>query len=376
MVMQKWLNWGGRSLVAGLLCLVCLVTLASGYGKIDTGKTVALTLRYADNGGQTPLKGMELALYRVAAVTSSGRFDLSGTGFRDSQVVLNGDVSWPNLATTLYGYLQEHREAISPEAEGSTDEDGRFHAALPVGLYLVTGKALTIGQDTYTPTPFLLALPQLDEEDQWQYEVEETLLQKYDHTHRTNGRTLNITVEKVWSGEEGLARPAEVQVKLARNGANYATVTLSQENGWSHTWRGLSRTAEWTVTEEVPEGYTVEVERSQSGDRLKFTVRNTYFTPPTPTPSVTPTPSATPTPSEPVPGVTPSAAPVPSEVPVETPVQPNVVPESPTPTPQPEEEPGEKLPQTGLAWYPALIFAGVGCVMVVAGTVMRKRHHE
>lgn len=371
--MKKWLNWGGRSLAAGLLCLVSLVTLASGYGKIDTGKTAALTLRYADNGGETPLKGMELALYRVAAVTTNGRFDLSGTEFRDSQVELNGaGVSWPNLATTLYGYLQEHRETISPEAEGNTDEDGRFHAALPVGLYLVTGKTLTIGQDTYTPTPFLLALPQLDEEDRWQYEVEETLLQKYDHSHRTNGRKLNITVEKVWSGEEGLARPAEVQVKLARNGANYATVTLDQENGWSHTWRGLSRTAEWTVTEEVPEGYTVEVESGQSGDRLKFTVRNTYVTPPTPTPSETPTPSVTPTPSEPAPAVTPSATPEPSEVPVETPV----VAESPAPTPQPEEEPGEKLPQTGLAWYPALVFAGVGCALVAAGAVMRKRRHE
>ena len=73
-------------------------------------------------------------------------------------------------------------------------------------------------------------------------------------------------------------RPTEIVVDLLKNGEVYDTVTLSEENGWSYNWDKLPRynadgtRAEWTMTEQTVEDYTVLIEKNG----ITFTVTNTY----------------------------------------------------------------------------------------------------
>ena len=81
-----------------------------------------------------------------------------------------------------------------------------------------------------------------------------------------------MSVQKVWYNQEGEI-PASVDVVLYCDGAEYETVTLSEENNWSYTWTGLPAISQWTVDEpSVPSGYTKTVTRQDNN----FTVTNTY----------------------------------------------------------------------------------------------------
>ena len=86
--------------------------------------------------------------------------------------------------------------------------------------------------------------------------------------------TINISVEKVWSGDTTDVRPASVQAQLYRNGTALGQpVTLDSSNSWKHTWRSLSQSGTYTVEEvAVPTGYTAAVTRSGN----TFTITNTY----------------------------------------------------------------------------------------------------
>lgn len=88
----------------------------------------------------------------------------------------------------------------------------------------------------------------------------------------TNSKLKNITVSKVWSGDDEKSRPGAVTVTLYDGETAVETVQLSQDNGWSHTWSGLSAKGNWQVTEtSIPKGYTPSY--SVSGDVV--TVTNT-----------------------------------------------------------------------------------------------------
>ena len=74
----------------------------------------------------------------------------------------------------------------------------------------------------------------------------------------------NHTVRKVWE-DGGIGRPASIEVTLLRSGMAYDTVTLSERNNWTYTWSNLDYRYEWSVEEEVPEGYTASYKTNGSG---------------------------------------------------------------------------------------------------------------
>ncbi len=85
--------------------------------------------------------------------------------------------------------------------------------------------------------------------------------------------TVNLSVRKVWAGDEAASRPASVTMVLYRDGEEYDRVELTAETNWRHSWNSLERAAEWTLEEaDVPAGYTSAV--TQEG--VTFTVTNTY----------------------------------------------------------------------------------------------------
>ena len=67
---------------------------------------------------------------------------------------------------------------------------------------------------------------------------------------------LNISVRKVWSGDDGKDRPDSVTVTLYNGDVAYETVRLGAWNNWSYTWKDLSAHGNWQVVEtNIPKGY-------------------------------------------------------------------------------------------------------------------------
>lgn len=375
-----------RILTAVMLCIGLLGAFAAGYEQVDTKRPTAVTLRYAY--GETPLEGMELTLYQVAELEKNGSF-LRRKEFDAGGVDLTAqEPKWADMAATLAAFVQANGTAVEPckVVPQKTAQDGsvRF-SELSAGLYLVMGKTLRIGNDAYSPVPFLLTLPQLTEEDCWDYDAEITVEQKVSHTHNSNEKkTLTVTAEKFWVGDDGASRPAEVKVTLLKNGVPYETVSLDEAHHWKHTWRGLSRKEEWTLTEEVPDGYTVLIEKNATASRIAFVVTNTSEVPPPPssTPPSTPSvPPSTPPDTPSIPPSTPPSTPTipPSNPPVSASPPPSVLPSAAPSTEPMSSVPTSQetvLPQTGLLWWPIWLLGGVGLGFVTIGLVFTRKREE
>ena len=329
--------------LATLLLVCSLGTTAFAYETIDTGREASLTVCFGREGEGFP--GVEFQLYRVAEVSAGARFTLAGD-FTDYPVKINGldSSGWRALAQTLEGYAA--RDDLSPLQTAETGRDGRaVFDRLETGLYLVTGDRYRQGRYTYTPEPFLIALPTLDDADAWIYDA--VVSCKYDSDYNPPGGgddTVNRKVLKVWEddgNEEN--RPEEIVVQLLRDGKVYDTVTLNEQNNWNYTWSDLDDDYQWRVVEyKTPEGYTVSVNRQG----ITFVMTNTWEGSPD-TPPETPPP----------------------ETPPETPPD---EPDEPTP-PDTPDEPG--LPQTGALWWPVPLLACSGVLMFLIGWA-RRRHER
>lgn len=295
-------------------------TLAAG--SIDLNRNVSLTVSYQD--GNTPLVGAEFDIFLVATVDEYG--ELTATkDFARFNVNISGkeDEVYRTLASTLEGYVL--RDNIPTTDSGKTNDEGlaSFPTAgksLKAGLYLVLGRRHTQNSCRYDPSPFIVMLPETDNENNiWVYDV--TVNAKFDSSQipdSTDDNTVNRKVLKVWSDDgHEKDRPKEVIVQLLRNGKIYDTVTLNTANNWRYTWSGLDNSYTWTVVEKELEGYTVQVTR----EGITFVVTNTYN---------------------------------------------ENIPDKPTTPTKPT------LPKTGQLWWPVPILISVGLLFTVIGLVRHR----
>ena len=306
-----------KRLTALLIALILVLAPACAYaaGSIAVQQETSLTLTC--KSGETTLSGVSFALYRVASVAESG--ELTPTeAFSQFDVMIRGenDDAWRELATTLEGYVQ--RDALVPAATQVSDADGiaRF-TGLETGLYLVLGKRLTLNGYYYDPMPFLILLPALDAENNvWIYDVEADV--KFSVAPVPVYPSWDeLRVIKAWDDEgHEDQRPQSITIQLLRDGEVYDTVVLSAENGWRYSWSKLDAGHRWSVTEDIPDGYTVTVRRE--GDA--FVVTNTYS---------------------------------------------GKMPGKPT-------DSGGKLPQTGQLWWPVPLLLASGLLLVVLGLIRRR----
>ena len=168
-----------------LTCLLCLLLAGSllstaGFarGILDTAQPTSLTIEY-------PCSGAAFSLYRAASVSAYGEYALTGdfTGYAVS-LEQPDQAGWRALAAALEAYAA--RDGLVPLASGQTDADGRLvFAGLEPGMYLVTGQRCTSGGYRYTPEPFLVSLPGLNEADDWVADV--TVVPKYDRVSAGGG---------------------------------------------------------------------------------------------------------------------------------------------------------------------------------------------
>lgn len=317
-----------RRLAAGLCLLLCALCLAPA--ALAAGRTCSLTVDYSQDG--QPCSDVGFRLYRAAELNGRGTWSPTGpfAGYPlDWENLDSGSLR--DLAETLSAYAA--RAGLEPVASGRTGADGKCtFSSLPAGLYLVVGEPHMVSGKLYTPAPFLAALPALDDDGQWVYDV--TAAPKPTPPEETD----QIQVVKVWAdaGYED-QRPSQVVVELLRDGQVWDTVTLNAAGGWRYAWTGLEPGHQWQVVErEVPEGYTVSVSR----EGVVFTVTNT----------VPGTPDVPEPPDEPGPSVPPD------------------IPDGP-------DEP--ELPYTGQLWWPAPVLAMCGMILFLLGWAQnRMSHHE
>lgn len=291
---------------------------------IDTGHKCSMVIDYNYPGG-IDIPNAEFRVYRVGDVDEYACFTATSeySGYPVDYDAMESPEDWNALAYTLQGYID--RDGKKPLATVTTGSDGTVKLDnLKTGLYLVLGGGTLYNKYTYTPVPTLVMLPeaQFDENgketNEWLYDV--TMSPKVDRVATPD--KLTVEVKKVWKNTDGVSHPESVSVDLYRNGEKFDTAVLNEKNGWKHSWDGLDANYEvsdnkfkaytWSVAEQSIDDYDVVV--SKSGDC--FVVTNTFT------------------------GTLPS---------------------------------DDKLPQTGLLWWPVPVLLAAGVLLILAGAVRARK---
>lgn len=334
--MKKRRFWARLLLLTFVLTAVSKVQGVRAAEPLDISRPVSLTVCF--EADEVKCRGVEFQIYQIAKMSESMEFTLTGA-FQDYPVSLKGldSAGWRALTQTLEAYIV--RDKIKPFDTEETGNDGRaVFDDLGAGLYLVTGHSYRSGSYTYTPEPFLAALPgRSQESDAWIYHASASC--KYDSHYRPSGGggsdgTVQRKVLKVWNdgGDRG-QRPDEIVVQLLRDDEVYDTVVLNAENNWRYLWEELDSGFRWRVTEyDTPPGYTVSVERQG----ITFVMTNTYR-------PFTDIPDGE----------------IPQGWPYEN-IPDDLVPLANLPG-------GGRLPQTGMLWWPVPMMAGCGLFLFLSG---------
>ena len=205
---------GGAALLALLLAMACFTVSVLAREDIDLDSSSSISVYFGS--GSRGFSGVDFSLYRVADVSESGEYTLTGD-FRRYDVSLDGldSSGWRALAQTLDAYAA--RDGLDPLQEGETGSGGRaYFTGLRPGLYLVSGERYISGGAVYTPEAMLVSVPGEADGGGWDYSVEVTC--KYDRDEITEEYT-SVSVKKVWDdGGDKSARPGYIYVQLLENG--------------------------------------------------------------------------------------------------------------------------------------------------------------
>ena len=245
--------------------LFCVMLLQQTVFAADPEQTGSIRLNYS------AVDNAEFRVYRAGEITDNWEFVLTGA-FQDIPADLNDldTEAMTELSETLEAYAAA--DGIEPDYSGRTDENGQVvFEGLTKGLYLIIGESVIQDGMRYDPVPFLLTVPSQDAEGTWNYQTEADV--KYETSVPEKEET-EYKVVKYWAGDgSGNARPVQITVDILRDGVLYDTQTLNAENNWSYSWTAEDNGSVWQVVErEIPDDYTVKVERNKTA----FMLTNTY----------------------------------------------------------------------------------------------------
>ena len=275
-----------------LLACICLCMLpcsplaastADAKEPISVDTACSLTLCYGYEG--IPFPDQSVRLYHVAEVSADFRYTLTPP-FAASGLSLNGvqtNSEWNVIRSTLEALVLAGN--ITPTKTAQTDENGqaRFTQLTP-GLYLTSPVDVVRDDLTCCFDSLLVALPDLDPEGLWQYQVTATAKpEALPPIHPEE--EIQLKVVKLWKGDqERTDRPERIEVEIFRDGVSYETVILSESNSWSYGWTAKDDGADWKVVERnVPDGYTMTVAQRET----TFVITNTRQDTPDPPPPQT-----------------------------------------------------------------------------------------
>ena len=252
---KKW-----RVLWISFVLLLCIGTVlpVSASSADDWEKTGSVSVTLRD--GDAAVSGAEITLYQVADAKSLNS-DLHFV-FTDAFMDFGGEPEELQDAAAIQR-LADY--AAKQKVNGKmlyTDKNGFVcFENLSLGLYLAVQSGSVQGYSDCSP--FLVSIP-AESDNEWIYDI--------DATPKTDiMRLVDITVKKVWN-DDGKHRPDSVTVELRNGDRVVDTVTLTEQNGWSHTWIDQTKSDAWSVKQvDVPKGYTVTYQKNG----FVFTVTNT-----------------------------------------------------------------------------------------------------
>lgn len=266
--LHKWIKKPCLILAAVLLCMLQLCPIqVLAYSRIDTSKETSFLLN-------TEFPGYICDIYYVGTLDETSDYQLVEP-YASYPIELEDldTAGWADAAKTLSEYVQ--RDGITADQRLTADETGTVSAtSLSTGLYLILGQPVEKDGFLYEMTPTLLALPNLDQDNEWNYDL--VLHAKFDRTEIIY--PVRVEVVKVWKGVEAGQEPASVTVQLLKDGVVFEEAALNKANNWSFVWEQLDGKSVWTVVEkECPKGYTVS--QHTEGDKTTITNTKTSVTP-------------------------------------------------------------------------------------------------
>ena len=164
---------------------------------------------------------------------------------------------------------------IEADYTAFTDFVGQtYFEGLRAGMYLAVTEPVSQDGYKYLFDSVLVALPNLDNNGFWQYNVSSTPKSRFIPPAETE-KEIELNVIKLWRGDSSRSeRPESIEVEIFCDGTSYQTVTLSDENHWTYSWTVKDNGSKWKVAERnVPSGYTVTVEERGT----TFVLTNTFI---------------------------------------------------------------------------------------------------
>ncbi len=272
----------------GLLLVLLLAAVFAPhktYASSDTSGQTG-TIRLMPSGKAYP--GVKFTIYQVAVGRWVRDSEELTDDFKESHLSLTAETLGDSgTAKSIAAYIRKnHLKGLSEktlDANGSTEFSG-----LEDGIYFIlqTNTEADFDKLGYTvmSTPYFVEMPQLtDDSGASTYTVESK--PKY-HVESLSDSFVDISVYKDWKDNNNYygKRPKSIRAALYNGSEKVYEVTLSAENNWSYTWKGLDIKGDWKVSEvAVPSGYTSQVTKEGND----FTIVNTY-TPPGTTGVTTP----------------------------------------------------------------------------------------
>lgn len=267
-IRKKCLIWNILSMI--LVIMLGIQVPVYAIETIDTSKPLSLTIECVYDG--TPVENEYFSLYKIADIAENWTLTVENE-FRDYQIdftKLEDQEEWQNLTEILSTYIK--RDNLTPDCEGKTDQNGilQFEESdgeITRGLYLIMEEPLVKESMEYTTKPFLVSLPENEENGEITYDV---IVEPKEYMDLVPD-SMDMNVLKVWDDEKAKSyRPDSIEVELLKDGEPDQTITLNEENNWRYTWKDLDGSAQWNVLEKnVPDHYTVT--SSTDGDTCVIT---------------------------------------------------------------------------------------------------------
>lgn len=233
----------------GVLCAVQGTVPA--FAKEQEG---SLKVKYATEDGA--VTDMPMSLYYVGDKEGKDKvaWDEDFKGYRLYAKEMD------SMPTVLQGYVQ--RDGIEADKTATTGETGvaSFDGLKP-GYYLAVGSPVEAGGVTLHMLPVLAYVGGEN--------TEVAAEAKFERADLGQG-PISISVEKEWDLKEetvkgeavlkGSGQPKNVQADLMQDGELLETVKLSEKNGWSYTW------------EDLPSGHVYQVLETAVGEGFELSI--------------------------------------------------------------------------------------------------------
>lgn len=345
-------------------------------GRIDTGKESTLAVSYVFAEGNDPANrfatpGVVAHIYKIADMDQYGYFTLSApfdeavdSGKLTSPWSMDSEEEWADISKSLKDYITannvQNTYTATADANGLADI-GRVDQ----GLYFGVSDRVTINGTTYIYEDFLVTVPSLDGETNWDDANYNVIVSPKRSSFKIDDDPDEYKVYKQWI-DSGDNRPASISVKIYCDNQPYDTITLSDENNWQHSWM-YEKGHSFTVEEvSVPANYTSAISRNGNS----FIIVNTENpeTPEEPNEPVGPPPEEPDNPGTPD---TPQNVDSPPNESMDLPdvlgAMRRLVGELP------EVLGARRLPQTGQLWWPIPVLAVLGVIFIGLGIRSEKR---